>query len=193
MAHPLIAGGVVLSAAMLLLAPPASAKVSRDLAHLDLQTLDQSMGQSGPEFKALYTTLDQFGMLVGGRGVGYMSNSFYLGGAGYGGTLTRMGQNQTNLVYLGLVTGFDQKWHPAWGSDVNLLIGVAATGTGEGDVRSSMVIEPRFSLANYFGGGVRTALSAGYMYFPNANELSGPTLGLRVEFKTLTLSTPVDD
>lgn len=191
MLRALRAGGIAL--ALALVAAPASAKVSRDLAHLDLQTLDQSMGQSGLEFKALYTTLDQFAMLVGGRGVGYMSNSFYLGGAAYGGTLTRSGLNQTNLVYLGMVAGFDQKWHPAWGSDAHLLVGAAATGTGENDARATMVIEPRLSLSNYFGGGVRTALSLGYMYFPNANELSGPTAGLRVEFKTLTLSTPVDD
>jgi hypothetical protein len=183
----------MVSLATLALAAPASAKVRRDLSSLELQSLEQSMGQGGPEFKALYTTLDQFGMIVGGRGVGYMSNSFYLGGAGYGGTLSRFGQTQTNLAYAGMVAGYEQKFLPGWGYDVSLLVGGAASGTSDADLKSSMVLEPRASLSTYFGGGVRTALSGGYLYFPNANWLSGPTVGLRVEFKTLTLSTPVDD
>lgn len=186
-------GAYALALAMLMLAQPASAKVSRDLGTLELRQLDQSMGQGGPEFKALYNTLDQFGMMVGGRGVGYMSNSFYLGGAGYGGTLSRMGNTENNLVYAGLVAGLEQKLWPSWGYDASLLVGAAAAGTSDTDLKSSMVLEPRLSLSNFFGGGVRTALSAGYLYFPNMNWLSGPTIGLRVEFKTLTLSTPVDD
>ncbi|MNX36151.1 hypothetical protein D3C86_664300 [compost metagenome] len=179
--------------AMFMMAHPASAKVSRDLSGLEWQQLDQSMGQGGPEFKAIYNTVDQFGMMVGGRGVGYMSNSFYLGGAGYGGTLNRMGRTENNLVYAGLVAGLEDKFLPSWGYDASLLVGAAAAGTSDTDLKSSMVLEPRLSLSNYFGGGVRTALSVGYLYFPNTNWLSGPTLGLRVEFKTLTLSTPVDD
>lgn len=186
-------GALTLSLTLLVLAQPVSAKVERDLSGLELHRLDQSMGQGGPEFKALYNTADQFGMLVGGRGLGYMSNSFYLGGAGYGGTLSRMGRTETNLVYAGLVAGLENKFLPGWGYDMSLLVGAAATGTSDVDLKSSMVLEPRLSLSNYFGGGVRTALSAGYLYFPNSNWLSGPTVGLRVEFKTLTLSTPVDD
>jgi len=186
-------GAVALSLAAIGLAQPADAKVRRDLSGLELSHLEQSMGQGGPEFKAMYNTMDQFGMLVGARGLGYMSNSFYLGGAGYGGTLTRMGTTETNLVYGGMVAGLENKFHPGWGYDVSLLVGGAVTGTSETDLRSSMVLEPRLSLSNFFGGGVRTALSAGYLYFPNTNGLSGPSLGLRVEFKTLTLSTPVDD
>lgn len=193
MPHRRLAGALVLSVAMLAIAPPASARVLRDLSSLDLTQLDQSMGQGGPEFKALYTTMDQFGMLIGGRGVGYMSNSFYLGGAGYGGTLTRSGQTQNNLAYGGMVAGVEQKWHASWGYDASLLVGMGASGTSEHDAKPSMVLEPRVSLSNFFGSGVRTALSVGYLYFPNANWMSGPSLGLRVEFKTLTLSTPVDD
>jgi hypothetical protein len=193
MSRQTLMGGLALSLAMLMLAQPASAKVRRDLSGLELQLLDQSMGQGGPEFKALYNTQDQFGMLVGGRGVGYMSNAFYLGAAGYGGTLSRLGQTESNLAYAGMVAGLEQKFLPGWGYDVSLLVGGAATGTSDADFKSSMVLEPRASLSSYFGGGVRTALSAGYLYFPNANWLSGPTLGLRVEFKTLSLSAPVDD
>ncbi|GEM_PF-7096146 len=184
---------LLLSLTLLWLAPPASAKVLRDLSGLELRSLEQTMGQSGPEFKAFYTTQDHFGMLIGGRGVNYMSQSFYLGAAGYGGTLNRSGQAQNNLIYAGMVAGFDQKFHPGWGYDMNLLVGAAATGTTETNTKASLVLEPRLSLSNYFGGGVRTALSAGYLYFPNTNWLSGPAVGLRVEFKTLTLSAPVDD
>lgn len=176
-----------------LVASPASAKVRRDLTGMEIGALDQSMAQSGPEFKALYNALDQFGMLVGGRGVGYVSNSFYLGGAGYGGTLTRGGLTQNALGYGGLVAGFDNRLLPGWSYDVNLLVGAAAAGNNETDARASLVLEPRISLSNHFGGGVRTALSTGYLYAPNALWLSGPTVGLRVEFKTLTLQAPVDD
>jgi hypothetical protein len=193
MSRQTLMGGLALSLAMLMLAQPASAKVRRDLSGMDLQLLDQSMGQGGPEFKALYNTQDQFGMLVGGRGVGYMSNAFYLGGAGYGGTLSRLGHTESNLAYAGVVAGLEKKFLPGWGYDVSLMVGGGATGTSESDIKSTMVLEPRASLSSYFGGGVRTALSAGYLYFPNANWLSGPTLGLRVEFKTLSLSAPVDD
>jgi len=193
MLRQILWGGVALSLAAMSLALPAEAKVRRDLSGLDLDLLEQSMGQGGPEFKAMYNTQDQFGMLVGARGLGYMSNSFYLGGAGYGGTLTRMGTTETNLIYAGMVAGLEKRLLPGWGYDVSLLVGAAATGTNETDLRGSMVLEPRLSLSNFFGGGVRTALSAGYLNFPNTNWLSGPSLGLRVEFKTLTLSTPVDD
>lgn len=193
MMRQILVGAIALALGTFGVVQPVEAKVRRDLSGLDLDLLDQSMGQGGPEFKAMYTTQDQFGMLVGARGLGYMSNNFYLGGAGYGGTLIRMGNTENNLVYAGMVAGLDRKIHPIWGYDVSLLIGVGATGTNETDLRASMVLEPRLSLSTFFGGGVRSALSAGYLYFPNSNWLSGPTVGLRVEFKTLTLRTPVDD
>lgn len=188
-----LAGGALLALLVLMGAEPASAKVYRDLASVPLASIEQSMGQSGPEFKALYNTYDQFGMLVGGRGVGYMSHSFYLGGAGYGGTLTRLGLTEQTMGYGGVVAGFERQIWPGWGFDMNLLVGAGAAGSVDADTRISMVLEPRASLSCYFGGGVRTALSGGYLYAPNALGFSGPTVGLRVEFKTLTLHVPVDD
>lgn len=186
-------GALALSLLVLAWAAPADARVARDLSQLELGAFHQSMGQSGPEFKAIFNAKEQFGMLVGGRGLGYMSNAFYLGGGGYAGTLNRMGEAQTNLVYLGIVGGLEQSLWPGWGYDISILLGAAATGTAESDLKSSMVLEPRLSLSSYLGGGVRTALSAGYLFLPNAEGFSGPTIGLRVEFKTLTLTTPVDD
>ncbi|MNY65423.1 hypothetical protein D3C86_2026920 [compost metagenome] len=54
-------------------------------------------------------------------------------------------------------------------------------------------MEPNVSLRRDFGGGVSGALSVGYLFAPNADGLSGATVGLRLDFKTLTLTLPVEN
>lgn len=165
-----------------LAASPAEAAVHRDLDALDLKEASQDLTKGGPAIKALFSP-SGVGYLVGGGGVDYLSEHFYLGGAGYGGSVAGGG-----LGYGGMVTGYENKLGDNNAYNVSLLV-----GGGGGSSGGSLVLEPEVSVSQLFGGGVRGTLSAGYLYMPNAGATSGATVGLRLEFKNLTVTLPIDE
>ncbi|MBO9542134.1 hypothetical protein J7643_16220 [bacterium] len=172
-------------------APAAEATIKRDLKTLDLSQAEQSLGRGGPEFKAIFNQAGDLGTFVGGRGVGYLTESLYLGGAGYGGALSSGGVSG-GFGYGGMVVGTEGKIAQPLAYDVSLLFG----GGGGGSARvsgGSFLLEPTVSLRQDFGGGVSGALSVGYLYVPQVNSLSGVTVGLRLDFKRLTLTLPIEN
>jgi hypothetical protein len=174
-----------------LLAPSAEARVKRDLSRLDLSQAEQSLGRGGPELKAIANKSGDVGIMFGGRGVNYLTESLYMGGAGYGGTLTQAGL-VGGFGYGGMVVGGEGKLAGPLGYEASLLVG----GGGGGGTRvsgGSFIVEPTVALRHDFGGGVSGALSAGYLFAPGADALSGATVGLRLDFKTLTLTLPVEN
>ncbi|MNY71466.1 hypothetical protein D3C86_2098160 [compost metagenome] len=54
-------------------------------------------------------------------------------------------------------------------------------------------MEPTLALRQDFGGGMSGAVSLGYLYVPQVNTLSAVMVGVRLDFKRLTVSMPVED
>lgn len=176
-------------------AAPADAKVRRDPAKLDFSQAQQDLSKGGPAFKAVITPAGNVGYMFGGQGASYLSETVYLGGAGYGGTFAANGTVSGGLGYGGMLIGKEHKLGEATVLDVNLLVGGGGGGALPGGSAGggSFVLEPGVSVSQLFGNGYRGTLSLGYLYMPTAEALSGATVGLSLGFKTLTFTFPVND
>ena len=176
----------------LAVAPLAEAKVWRNPAILDFSQADQSLAKGGPALKAVFTPGGNVALMGGGQGAGYLTENLYLGGAGYGGAFASGGTVSGGLGYGGMMLGMEHKFGSASVLDLSLLAGGGGGSVAQGGV-GSIALEPSISLSRLFGGGVRGTVSAGYLYMPTANELSGATVGLSLAFKTLTFTFPIND
>lgn len=188
MLKPLL-GALALTLAV---APLAEAKVWRDPATLDFAQAEQSLAKGGPALKAVFTPSGNVALMGGGQGAGYLTESLYLGGAGYGGTFASGGSVSGGLGYGGLMVGTEHKLGSSTILDVSLLAGAGGGGVSANG-GGSFALEPSVSLSRLFGGGMRGTLSAGYLYMPTANGLSGATVGLSLGFKSLTFTFPIND
>ena len=72
--------------------------------------------------------------------------------------------------------------------DVSLLAG----GGGGSGVGGGFALMPELGYRHAFGGGVSGAVSLGYLFMPALQNGSGVIVGLRMDFKSLTVSMPVD-
>lgn len=176
----------------LAVAPLADASVKRDPATLDFSKADQDLGKGGPALKALITPAGNVAFMGGGVGAGYLTETLYLGGAGFGGAFSSGGSVSGGLGYGGVMVGNEYKFGEATVLDISLLAGGGGGGVTQG-AGGSFVLEPSVSLSRLFGGGTRGTISLGYLYLPTANTLSGATVGLGLTFKSLTFTFPVDD
>lgn len=188
MTKPLLAA----LALTLAVAPLAEAKTWRDPATLDFSQAEQSLSKGGPALKAVFTPGGNVALLFGGQGAGYLTESLYLGGAGFGGAYGSGASVSGGLGYGGMLIGMEQKLGDATLLDVSLLAGGGGGGvTGGGG--GSFALEPGVSVSRLFGSGVRGTLSLGYLYMPTANALSGATVGLSLAFKSLTFTFPIEN
>lgn len=179
--------------ALLAFALPAEARIIRDLTRLDLLRSDQTMNKGGFELKAIYNNTGNLGFLVGGQGVNFLNENFYMGGGGSGGALNSGGTIAGGFAYAGLVAGYEAKLLSSLGLDLHLMIGGGAATSDASSLGGSLVLEPTLSFSTILGTGVRPTLSLGYLYAPGANGLSGATVSLRFDFKQLTTTLGVDD
>lgn len=182
---------ILISVALCLVALPANAQIRRDLSKLDLSQAEQDVNKGGPALKA-HVTASTFSFFGGGRGVGYLSDTFFIGGEGYGGPVTSGGQVAGGMGYGGFIAGSEGR---LWGStsyELSLLVGGGGGGMTAGG-GGSLMLEPGVALSQRFGGGARGTLSLGYLYAPGASALSGLTIGLRLDFKELQITLPLDD
>lgn len=177
-------------AVTLALAPAAEAKIWRDPASLNLAQVPQDLSKGGPVLKAVFTPAGDFGLMVGGWGASYLTDSFYLGGVGIGGGLT---QGKGGVGYGGVVVGTEQKLGSRTILDWSLIIGGGGGGTNNQDAGGTFALEPSVSISRLIGEGIRGTIGLGYLYMPTLNTFSGVTLNLSLGFKTLTLRLPVDD
>lgn len=179
---------ILLATTLLTVALPAHAFEFRDPKTLDFTKAQQALGRGGPEVKALFTRSGNGLVLLGGSGVGYLTNYLYIGGAGYGG----MGTNQVDGIgYGGFLTGYESQLGPVL-TDISLLVGGGGGSVGAAS-GGSFAIEPNIAVKHALGGGAKIAVQASYLYFPGFSVASGPTVGLRLEFKNLSFSFPIDD
>lgn len=182
---------LVMSIALWMAALPAQAALHRDLSKLDLSQAEQDITKGGP---ALKTHLNNGNLSVfgGGRGVGYLSESFFIGGEGYGGPVTSGGQVAGGMGYGGFVAGTEGRIGRDLSYEISLLVGGGGGGMQAGG-GGSFMLEPGIALSRHFGGGARGTVTLGYLYAPGASVLSGATLGLRLDFKSLEITLPLDD
>jgi hypothetical protein len=172
-------------------AAPASAHVHVDPSTVDLSQAQQNLSKGGPELQALYTSNGSLGFLFGGRGVGYLTPRLYVGGAGYGGSLVN-GTQTGGMGYGGFLVGGEGYLGQSMAYDLSLMVGGGGGGTSSSNSGGSMIIQPAAGLSALLGGGLRATLSLGYLYMPQYSAFSGASLGLRLEFKQLTFSVPID-
>lgn len=182
---------LALSVALWMVALPAQAELQRDLSKLDLTRAEQDIVKGGPALKAHFNG-GNASILVGGRGVAYQTESIFIGGEGYGGSAIKGGQMTGGLGYGGFVAGAEAMLGRDMSYEVSLLLGGVGGDIGSGG-EGSFVVEPGVALSRRFGGGTRGTVSLGYLYAPTASALSGVTLGLRLDFKTLEIMLPLDD
>lgn len=114
--------------------------------------------------------------LFGGVVLAHRSGPLYLGGGGYGGPI--VGQNRGGMGYGGTVLGASSTFAGSAFYDARLLLG-GGGGTVAGRGMGSLVLEPSIAVGVVLPGESTISLTAGYLYMPNANELSGATVGLR--------------
>lgn len=172
--------------------PPAFAQEFRDPRTLDFSKAKQDLGGGGPFLKMLQPQGGTPFFLIGGLGKGYLTENFYLGGAGCGGINTN---GKGGLGYGGFLSGYEWKTGDfRW--DASMLVGGGGGGitvNEQNPGNGSFAIEPGISLLKTIGGGAKVGLGLSYLYFPSAASLSGPSLSLRLEFKELSFKFPIDD
>ena len=114
--------------------------------------------------------------LFGGAVVAHRSGALYQGGGGYGGPI--FGQSRGGMGYGGTILGASSTFAGSAFYDVRLLLG-GGGGTVAGQGMGSFVLEPSLALGVVLPGESKISLTAGYLYMPNASDLSGATVGLR--------------
>lgn len=155
---------LVLGSALLLAAPASAQEASR---------------MEGFSLRALIGAGGETAMLYGAEGYSFRSGSFYMGGAGAGGPF--LDASKGALGYGGLIVGSASKLVGETTYDLRLLFG-GGGGALNGNAGGGVVLEPSLSLGFALDGGWNPSLTAGYLYMQGLPELSGPTVGLRLNF-----------
>lgn len=180
--------------AILFLGMNSEAGVQRPVEGLDVAHARQSLTKSGFGVKSLLGTQNDngVGVAIGAHLGRFLTESIYLGGGGYAGELTGAPTGLGFFAYGGAIVGGEWKVSERWMLSASMLFGGGtgkfAGGTPTGD--SGLAFEPQVSLATQLGKGTRLGFSAGYLYFPRMAVISGMTVGVTLEFRSLTLSFP---
>lgn len=157
---------------------------------------DGFRGKAGFDIKGFKANLQPtLGWLVGGRWGGYFGTSqVYMGLAAYFGAPTGLSINQEKMYYGGLTLGVDHSISKNVVFEGSLLLGY-----GEGQMRqfsvserSHYVVETGLGLGFGLGGGWRMLLAGSYLHMANAKNFSGPTFGLRFQFRSSASRKPND-
>lgn len=155
---------------------------------IKLEEGKRSVNKAGPEVKFVYT--DQYsGLLYGGRASRFLTNTIYVGLMAYGDIPLLGRELAPGFGYTGLLTGYEMRLTPYLGLDANLHAGILRNNTSTvfDGWQNMFTIEPSVSVWTpipWFKG-TRVALAAGYLVAPMAQGVSGLTMGLHVDFKSL--------
>lgn len=157
---------------------------------------DGIRGKAGFDIKGFKANLQpSLGWLVGGRWAGYFGTSqVYMGLAAYFGAPTGLSITQEKMYYGGVTLGVDHSISKSAVFEASLLLGY-----GEGQMsqfaiseRSHYVVESGLGLGFSLGGGWRMLFSGSYLHMANAKNFSGPTFGLRFQFRSSASRKPND-
>ena len=157
---------------------------------------DGFRGKAGFDIKGFKANLQpNIGWLVGGRWGGYFGTSqVYMGLAAYFGAPTGLSINQEKMYYGGLTLGVDHSLSKTVVFEASLLLGYGEGQMRQFDLneRSHYVVESGLGLGFGLGGGWRMILAGSYLHMANAKNFSGPTFGLRFQFRSSASRKPND-
>ena len=170
----------------------ANAAPRRDVSQLDIENAAQNVTASDIEVKALYGLKHNngVGILVGGRFTQYLTDAFYLGGGGFGGTLVDRPVQSGGFGYGGFIGGLEARLGNKLSFNTELLIGGGGGTPAPGDQASGFLVEPDLHINWALAKGLRLGLTGGYLFLVGSPSLSGFTTGLKLEFKSFSLSWP---
>ena len=159
-----------LVAGALLTALPASAQEATKL---------QAVLEPEVSARALLAPNGDVAPLFGAAALAYRLGPLYMGGAGYGGA--RYGERRGGMGYGGVIVGASSSFAGPAFFDARLLVG-GGGGSVEGQGFGSMALEPSLGLGVVLPNATKLSLTGGYLYMPNASDLSGATVGLRFAY-----------
>lgn len=160
-----------LVAGALLAAAPASAK--------EFALKPEVVTEPEVSVRALLAPNGDVAPLFGAAFLAYRSGPLYMGGAGYGGA--RYGERRGGLGYGGAIVGASRKFAASAFYDARLLVG-GGGGSVDGNSMGSMALEPSLGIGIVLPGESKLSLTGGYLYAPNASDMSGATVGLRYAY-----------
>ncbi len=153
-------------------------------------------GKAGFDIKGFKANLQpNVGWLAGGRWAGYFGTSqVYMGVAAYFGAPTGLTITKEKMYYGGIVLGVDHSLSKTTVFEANLLLGY-----GEGQMtqfalveRSHYVVESGIGLGFGLGDGWRMTFAGSYLHMAEAKNFSGPTFGIRFQYRSSASRKPND-
>lgn len=185
---------IIFAAALSLLLSGAvtNAAPQRDISQLDIQSATQTVTASGFEVKMLLGLKHDngTGILAGGKFARFLTDAFFIGGGGFGGTLVDRPVQSGGFGYGGFIGGWEARVGHKLSFDTALLIGGGGGTPAPGDQASGFVVEPSLNINWALVKGLRLGLTGGYLFLIGSPSLSGFTAGLKLEFKAFSLSWP---
>ena len=154
---------LVMGAVMLVAAPAMAEEQSR----IDGFAVRALVGGNG-----------QTAALFGTEGLSFRAGSFYMGGAGSGGAF--LGSSSGGMGYGGFITGVADRLGGAT-YDLRVLLG-GGGGKVNGEGGGGIVVEPSIGVGMSLANGWNPSLTASYLYMRNNPNMSGATVGLRINF-----------
>ncbi|MNS10143.1 hypothetical protein D3C72_416510 [compost metagenome] len=142
-------------------------------------TKPQTVMEPEVSARALLTPNGDVAPLFGASALAYRSGPLYMGGAGYGGA--RYGQSRGGMGYGGAIVGASSTFAGPAYYDARLLVGGGGGSVG-GQAMGSFALEPSLGIGVILPNASKLGLTAGYLYMPNASDLSGATVGLRFAY-----------
>lgn len=154
-----------------------------------------SINKAGPEIKFLYSE-NYSGLLYGGRASIYVLGGLYGGLTAYGDIPLIGREFAPGFGYTGLLAGYEHRLAPFLGLDANLHAGILrnSTSTVFDGWQNMFTVEPSVSVWTPIPlkKGLRVALAVGYLIAPFAEGVSGVTVGLHVDLKSVEVKYDYD-
>jgi hypothetical protein len=153
-----------------------------------LQADDNDRGKLGFDIKGFKPNLrPDIGWITGGRWARYFGSSqVYMGLGAYFGAPTGLSIKEEYLAYGGLTLGVDKKV-----GKIGVFEGSVLLGYGQGQMKqfsvnetSNLVVEPTVGFGGMLGGGWRMTFAVSYLHMASAKNFSGPSFGVRFQFRS---------
>jgi hypothetical protein len=128
------------------------------------------------------------GRFLGTSNVHVSLNGFY-------GTPTGGNPSDEFLYYGGLGLGYDFRMSKVFLAELGIIVGYGYGKSRTLNVAqtSYYLVEPSFGMGFGLGNGWRLIFSASYVHMTQAKEFSGATFGIRIDFKTQTITKEIND